>query len=76
MAVQNKQQGSISIPSIPAPAYSSIAGAITGLVLWSLATYAFRNHTVPGPVEGAAWVLIPSIVSGVASHVTRKHTKP
>jgi hypothetical protein len=63
-------------PGVPtvqttATTYSSIAGAVTGLVLWTLSTYVFRHQAVPGAVEAAAWVLIPALVAGLAARFTR-----
>ena len=57
-------------------AYSSIAGAITGIVLWVLQTYAFKGNDVPAPLEGACWVLIPAIVTGVSAFFTRNAKPP
>lgn len=62
------------VPTPGAITYSSVAGAITGVILWVLQTYAFNGGSVPGPIEGAAWVLIPAIVTGAASFFTRRNT--
>jgi hypothetical protein len=59
------------VTTITAPAYSTVAGAITGVALWALSTYAFHG-SVPGPIEGACWVLIPGAVTGVASLLTKR----
>lgn len=78
MSVKNsapQPQTRSTAPNIPAPGYSSIAGAIVGIILWLLSTYAFRGQAVPAPVEAAAWVLIPAAVTGIASHITRRTTK-
>lgn len=67
---------SLNVPGGTAVSYSSIAGAVTGVALWALSTYAFRGQAVPAPVEGAAWVLIPAAVSGIAARLTRQATQP
>ena len=64
----------ISVSSPTATAYSGAAGAITGIVLWVLSTYVFRNGGVPAPLEGACWVLIPGAVGYISSLLTRKNT--
>lgn len=51
--------------------YSTVIGALTGVVLWVLQTYAFPKG-VPGPLEAAAVILIPAACSGVASLLTRR----
>lgn len=55
--------------------YSSVAGAITGLVLWALSTYVFRGQVLPAPIEAAAWILIPCVVNGMASWYTRRSAR-
>lgn len=62
----------ISISTPTAPGYSTIAGAIAGLVLWALQTYAFHGGAVPGAVQAACLILIPAAVSGIASLLTRR----
>ena len=59
--------------SVTAPAYSAIAGAISGVITWALSTYAFHG-AVPQPVQVALYVLIPALVTGVASLVTKNYT--
>jgi hypothetical protein len=64
----------LSTPSVTAPVYSAIAGAISGLVLWVLQAYAFPNHSVPAPIQTAVLIIIPAACAGVASLVTRRST--
>ena len=59
------------MPAITAPAYSTVAGAITGLALWALQQYAFHG-IVPEPVQWACWALIPAAVTGIASLITKR----
>ena len=58
---------------VTAPAYSTIAGAISGVATWALSTYAFHG-AVPQPVQVALYVLIPALVTGIASLVTKNYT--
>lgn len=62
-------------PSPTPTYYSAIGGALTGLVLWALGTYAFKNGQVPGPVSGAVYIILPAVVAGVAGFFTRKEAK-
>jgi hypothetical protein len=59
-----------------APGYSTVAGAITGVLLWSLQTYVFRGAAVPDVLQSAAWILIPALVTGIASLLTRRVSSP
>lgn len=64
------------MPTVTAPAYSAIAGALTGLALWVLQEYAFKGTSVPEAVAGAVLVLVPAGLSGLASLFTRRATAP
>jgi hypothetical protein len=61
------------MPSITAPGYSTVAGAITGLALWALQRYAFRG-AIPEEVQWACWTIIPAAVTGVAALLTKRFT--
>ena len=56
---------------VTAPAYSTVAGAISGVATWALSTYAFHG-AVPQPVQVALYVLIPALVTGIASWLTKQ----
>lgn len=59
-----------SATSPTATTYSTIAGAISGVAIWALSTYAFHG-VVPEPVQVALYVLIPAAVTGIASYLTK-----
>jgi hypothetical protein len=59
---------------IDATDYSTIAGASVGLVLWILATYAFRSHVVPGAVQAFVTIVLPAVVTRIAAMLTRVNT--
>jgi hypothetical protein len=61
--------------TVTAPGYSAIAGAVTGLVLWILQEYVFKTG-VPEAIEGATLVLVPAILSGIASLLTKRNATP
>jgi hypothetical protein len=61
------------MPSITAPGYSTIAGAIAGLALWALQAYVF-HAPAPGAVQIAISVLVPAAVTGIASLFTKRNT--
>ena len=48
------------------------AAAVTGFMLWALATYAFHGD-VPAPVEGLVAFAVPGLVTLVAGYLSR-HT--
>jgi Domain of unknown function (DUF397) len=63
----------ISPPGNPtAPAYATAGSALAGVVLWALSTYAFPAG-VPGAIQGACWIIVPSAVGFVTSVLTRKY---
>jgi hypothetical protein len=64
----------VSVPGGTAVSYSSIAGAVTGIILWLLSHYAFRGNAVPEPIQTGAWILIPAAVTGLGAWLTRRHT--
>lgn len=66
--------GNLPIPS-DARALTAYTLAATGLVMWTLQTYAFRTG-IPAPLAGAVYTLIPGIVGWIASHYTRQSTAP
>jgi hypothetical protein len=49
----------------------TVAGALTGLALWALATYAFKG-AVPNAVQAVIYVVIPAAVTGVTGYLTKK----
>jgi hypothetical protein len=63
------------MPSVTAPGYSAIAGAIAGLALWALQTYIF-HAPAPGAVQIAIDVLVPAAVTGIASLLTKRNVTP
>lgn len=65
----------VTINTPTAPGYSTIAGAVSGLVLWILQTYAF-HAAVPGAVETACLIVIPAAVTGISSLFTRHRAAP
>jgi len=42
--------------------------ALTGLVIWCIQQYIFNGNT-PLPVSAAMWVLIPTTVGWISTHV-------
>jgi hypothetical protein len=57
--------------SLSAPSLSAIAGALTGVILWALQEYVFKTG-VPEAVEGAVLVIIPALLSWLASLLTKR----
>lgn len=60
---------------ITAPGYSTIAGAVLGLVMWTLQNYVFHG-AVPEEVQGALWIIVPAAVTGVSSLLTKRLAIP
>jgi hypothetical protein len=58
--------------TVTAPGYSTLAGAVTGVVLWVLQEYAFKGGTVPDALQGACWIIIPAAVTGITSLLTKR----
>jgi uncharacterized membrane protein len=54
--------------------YSTVAGALVGVALWALQTYAFPSG-VPGALQVAIPIVLPAAIAGVSSFVTRFVTK-
>lgn len=59
------------MPTITAPGYSAIAGALTGVILWALQEYVFKTG-VPEAVEGAVLIIVPALLSWLASLLTKR----
>lgn len=49
---------------------ATTAAAVTGFVVWLLATYVFKG-TVPAPVSAVVAVLIPAVVTFVTGYLAK-----
>jgi uncharacterized membrane protein len=58
--------------TVTAPTASAIAGALTGLILWALQEYVFKGSSVPEAVAGAVLIIVPALLSWLASLLTKR----
>jgi len=62
----------VAAAPVSSTTYSSVAGAVTGVVMWALSAFVFHSHVIPAELQGALWVLVPAAVTGFASRFTRR----
>lgn len=52
-----------------------VAGALTGLAIWLISTYAYGGGNLPAPVGTAVYVVLPAIITGAVGFFTRRSSK-
>lgn len=55
---------------------SAAASAVTGLALWALQTYVFKDNPIPDNLSVLVYALVPAAVAWVSAHFTRAYTTP
>lgn len=55
---------------------SAAASAVTGLALWALQTYVFKDNPIPDSLSVLIYAAVPAVVGWVAARFTRAYTTP
>jgi hypothetical protein len=55
---------------------STAAAAVSGIVLWIIGRYAFKNGAVPDVVASWVYVLVPAAVTFAAGYLAKHTNRP
>ena len=55
---------------------STAAAALSGLVLWALGRYVFKNNAVPDVVASWVYVAVPAVITFAAGYLAKHTSRP